>query len=86
MRRFADLRQELLDQLLDRQLLDVRSFGMWIRDSLQTVHVAQLPLVLDQLERSASLLFQDRMIGTCIVAAALLKLHEVRQSSACMQV
>jgi hypothetical protein len=73
--------QELLDKLLDRQLLDVRSFTMWIRDSLQKSRLGQLPVILDQLERTASLLFQDRLAGTCIVTAALLKLREVRRCS-----
>jgi hypothetical protein len=73
----ADPSQELLDTLLDRQLLDMRSFGMWIRDSLKNVRLAQLPVVLDQLERTAALFFQDRLAGTCIVTAVLLKLREV---------
>jgi hypothetical protein len=69
--------QELLETLFGRQLLDVRTFGMWLRDSLQDVTFVQLPFVLDQLTRLATLVYEDLMVGTCIVAAAVCRLHEV---------
>lgn len=69
--------QELLDTLFERQLLDRRTFGMWLRDSLRDLSFAQLPFVLDQLGRSSSLVYEDLVIGTCIVAAAVDKLQEV---------
>lgn len=69
--------QELLETLFERQLPDVRTYGMWLRDSLQDVTFAQLPFVLDQLARSAALVYEDLMVGTCVVAAAVIRLHEV---------
>jgi hypothetical protein len=50
---------------------------MWLRDSLQDITFAQLPFALDQLTKLAALMYEDLMVGTCIVAAAVSKLHEV---------
>lgn len=70
-------RQTLMQELLNRNLLDVRSFGMWMNDALRSIRLTLLPLVLDHLERVASLVFEDNVCGACLVASLIGKLDEV---------
>ncbi|KAJ9103635.1 hypothetical protein QFC19_004210 [Naganishia cerealis] len=74
--------QDLMQELLHRNLLDVRSLGMWIRDTVQSVRLSALPLVLDYLERMASFVFEDNISGVCIIATLIRKLDEVTEHPA----